>query len=448
MKKVLEAIKPFRMPIIVLGVFLVLYLIVGVIVPNIQSAVASKTPIVSIEATNDTVYSVNQEVVPKDFKVTGIHEDGKTTTVSSDSYEVSTGSVDPIGSTTTVTITMIDDPETEEDESLISCDVDVSIAREALVRFQCGYPNVEDVEGVLYSNGELCFEGHGDTLTFESGNFPWKDYDGMDSNPVRAVTFEEGVQPLNMDYWFSDIDTLIYVGKIPSSVVSMVETFEDCDSLTTGGDWSECTNLLNITSVYEDCDVFTSVPAIPSSVTNATRAFAGCVELLETPDTTNATSLVNASQMFIDCKKLISASIAPNATDISEMFRNNINLKDMPEIPASVTNMDSTFDGDISLMNLTLIPDSVEELSNCFANCQMLTGNLTIEAVTDSFGGMFSDAAVATSVNLVGSSPILHAYANTCDSGNITVNGEKPDENITSYDDAFPDTEEYLGLGI
>jgi hypothetical protein len=161
--------------------------------------------------------------------------------------------------------------------------------------------------------------------------------------------------------------------------------------------------------------------------------------MLETPDLTNATALVTAKGMFRDCKKLISASIAPNAEDISSMFTNNINLKDMPEIPSSVTNMENTFSGDISLRNLTMIPSSVEQLSNCFNNCQMLTGNITIEAVTDSFGGMFSGASVSTTVNLVGTSPILHAYANTCSSGNITVNGGTPDDSIRSYHDAYPE---------
>lgn len=114
--------------------------------------------------------------------------------------------------------------------------------RDAILRFNCGNPNLKSVKATLYDNGELCFEGKGDVLQFE--NFPWLDsYDQQDDYPIESVTFEDGVTPVVMDNWFNGLETLEYVGKLPSSIESLNATFSGCIALKEGADWSACTNL-------------------------------------------------------------------------------------------------------------------------------------------------------------------------------------------------------------
>jgi hypothetical protein len=119
------------------------------------------------------------------------------------------------------------------------------------------------------------------------------------------------------------------------------------------------------------------------------------------------------------------------------MFWRCINLKVMPQIPETVIDMRSAFADDVSLLDISTIPAGVEYLSGAFANCQLIHGEVAIHCDATDFGGMFGEACIATNVNLVGSSHMLHPYANTSTSGNVYVNGLRPNPNITDYGDVF-----------
>lgn len=432
LSKVLEALKPFKTAIIILLAALFFMIILGVIVPAIQKATSSKEPIIGIEATNDNKYKSSQELSLDDFSIVAKHKDGKKTQLSSEDVTISNTSLAPIGDTTNVTLYLKENPE-------ISCDVEVKIKREKVIGFQCGYPIVTDVIAVLYSNGELCFEGEGDVLVFGQGNYPWLNYDESDSFPIYAISFQKGVTPSNMNYWFEGLETLTYVEPIPSSVRTMVGTFEGCSSLTATADWSNTTSLLNINNTYKNCESLKETFPIPERVRTAQETFSGCSSLQFTADTSNSKSLVSTKYMYRDCNMLISAKIGESVTDMTGMFENCINLKLMPTIPPTVEIMDDAFVGNISLTSMTEIPISVKSMNSCFANCEMLTGELVINANALEFGGMFDNAAIATKVNLIGGSALLDAYGNTSTSGNVLVNGRTPNSSIHSYEDVFGD---------
>lgn len=446
--KILAQLKMFRVPLIILGVLAVLLVILGIVVPSVQTAIANSTPVVSITAENDKVYRRDGQISPEDFEVTAVHENGGKSKLSADEYKINRKSLRPIGKTTEVTITY------SANES-IQCKVKVQVDREAVVGFQVGYPEISDVTAVLYSNGELCFEGEGDVLVCNEGEYPWQDYEDMDEHPILSVSFEDGVTPTNMNYWFEGNETLSYVQPVPKSVQSMERTFAECTALEEAVDWSACTNLYNIDEVYADCTALTDAVPLTPSISSAYRAYAGCTSLVVCSDSTAASGLLNASEMYAGCSNLGSAQVGPSVENMSGMFMDCINLRQMPEIPSTVQDMSSAFancvvlgasDSDGGEANLlTSIPESVQNIKNAFANCQLLQGELSINCNAAEYSGVFSsETCKSTQVNLTGSSKLLDVYANTNEYQNVFVNGKSPDPSLTRYADVIseePDTE-------
>lgn len=426
MDTIVDIIKQFKVPIILLGVVLLSFILMGTVVPIIQEVNANKTPIEKITAENNKEYKNTDEILPQDFKVTAIHEDGAKTAVPTEEIELSRTTLNPVGDATTVTLTWSGD-------SSISCDVDVKVEREKILGFQCGYPNVENVIAVLYSNGELCFEGEGDTLISEKGKYLWQQkYDGSDNIPITSVTFQKTVRPSVMDYWFSGIETLTYVDAIPDSVRSMKGTFKDCVGLETMADWTNCGSLLNISECYQGCTGLKYTVPVPSNVNRANNAFTECLLLQKTPNLTDADSLTLCSEMFSGCEKLVSVTMPPNIEDMEGMFRECTNLQVMPSIPDSTKNMKDAFYKCTALKTLSAIPGNVEDMESCFRECYYIEGTAVINANPEDMGNAFDGACESTRLDLSGSSLILDAFANTCKYGNITVNGQKPIAEITS----------------
>lgn len=424
-----EIFERFKMPIIIGGGFIVLFILLGKVMPIIAEMNSNKTPIVGIEASNDINYGKTQEILATDFAISAIHEDGGKTSIDPSQVEVSRSYVNPIGAKTVVTLTYLPDPT-------ISCDVEVNVDRQKIVSFQCGYPNITNVVAVLYSNGELAFEGEGDVLTYEDQKYPWKQkYDNKDKNPITSISFGGGVQPTNFDGFFSGIETLVYIDKIPETVISMKGTFEDCTGLETMADWSDCHSLLNISECYKDCVSLKYTTEIPDHVVKATSAFEGCQSLQKTPSLTKAVSLVQADAMFKECSKLVSITMPPNVQVIDSMFKECINLHIMPTLPETILSMNSAFEGSTNLTTLTTIPESVKSMNKAFAKCDFITGECEINATPDDMNGCFDASCVTTKLNLTGKSLILDAFANSNKVGHITVNGEPAQTDIKSLND-------------
>lgn len=430
MKIAKELWTTFKKPILMIGAILIVFFLAKGVLPFIANQTANKTPIAEISAKNEKEYSKTQEIKKSDFTVKAKHESGKTSTLSNDDFELSKTSIDKTGSSTDLVITLKKNKD-------ISCKVKVKNKRKPIVSFECGNPKLSDVKAILYSNGELCFEGKGDVLIYDEGDFPWMDYEGEDDYPIEAVTFEDTVTPTSLDYFFSKIETLRYVKNIPSSVESMENTFSET-ALTKAPDVSNCVNLLNMSGTYSECESLKYVPALPSTVRNIDSICEDCISLEKAPDVTNATDVISAKKSFKNCKKLIEGNVPSSVQDMSEMYSSCINLKSMPEIPNTVKIMDNAFSDDVSLTNLTNIPESVESANSCFNNCTKISGILLINGNPSDYNSFFRGAATATKVDLQGSSKMLDILASTADNDNITVNGKAPDKAI-SYTDLVID---------
>ena len=193
--KILKDIwKTFQKPIILLAAFILVLLVVLKIVPAIKESAAEDSPVTKIIVTNNNTYAQGEEIAAGDFEVIAVHKNGAKTAIDTDKVKLSKTTPDPTGSITEVKVSA-------EGQS---CRVKVKNERNKIVTFECGNPDVSAVKAVLYSNGELSFEGVGDILAFTNAEFPWKSYEGDDDYPVKAVTFEETVTPSSMDGYFTE----------------------------------------------------------------------------------------------------------------------------------------------------------------------------------------------------------------------------------------------------
>ena len=425
MKRIIRELRPFKKPLILIGIILGMLLIFTQVIPTIREMDAKKTPIVSISAKNGRTYERNETIAASDFTIKAKHKSGKTSSVNADEVTLSTTKPQRVGKYTTVEITL-------NANKKISTTVKVKNRREKIAEFECGNPKKSDVKAVIYSNGELCFEGKGNVLQYEQGEFPWQD--SSDDYTITAVSFEKDVMPISMDYWFEGMEELTYIAPLPESVQSIVGMCTGCISLKSAPEWSQCTALLDATEAFYQCTALTKIPALPASLRNTTRMCADCGDLQTAPDMTSATGLQNATEMFSGCKKLTQTSTAPNLETMDGMYQDCINLESMPSIPASVVSMESTFSGATSLSKLQTIPPSVKNVTSCFEGCTKVSGELIVECNPTDYSGFLTDAANATQLNLTGSSRYLEVLANTSENGNILVNGKAPNPDVTSID--------------
>lgn len=407
---------PLRKVLMVIGILFGILLIYSYVHPLIRQAMVSDTPVVAIEGTCEKVFrTMDNSVKPEDISVYAVHEDETTHQLSPKEYEIVYDDIPKVGGAFSIPVRFTADDS-------ISCYIEASIKREKITDFACGFPNINDVHAVLYDNGELCFEGSGEMMVFNKGEQPWLEYDTDTDTPVRAVSFEKGVTPTNLNYICKGLDSLEYVDKLPDSVITMVGAFADCPLLSSTADWSGCTNLINAESGYSNNMSLVYIHPFPNSLRTAKLAFSDCTSLAYMPDMNNATNLYDVSGMFKNCTSITEAAIPPCATDISNMFNNCINLKAVPKIPETVTNMNSTFYNNVSLVSGNDIPGNVEDLRECFYGCELLRGKMNVYCDTEEYGNCFDGACVATYLTINGPSESLWLYAGTCLSGHVTVN--------------------------
>lgn len=423
MRRILKELRPFKKPLILIGIILLFLVIFTQVIPAIREMDANKTPVASIEAKNGKTYEKGDTIRVQDFQLTAVHESGKRSSLSRDDVKLSRTKPAKTGKYTEVTLTYKDNKE-------IQTTVKVKNSRNKLAAYACGSPSKGDVKAVLYSNGELCFEGEGNVLQFEQGEFPW--LNSEEDIPIQSVTFEEGVQPVSLDYWFEGLADLSYIAPLPASVQSIVGMCAGCEALETAPDWSGCTGLLDATEAYSGCTALKEIPALPASLRNTTRMCEDCAALQTAPDMTGAAGLENATEMFAACQELTATSTPPVLEVMDGMYQDCINLKAMPAISGTVRSMSGTFSGDISLSELSAIPASVQDISSCFEGCSRASGELKVDCTPEDYSGFLTGACNATRLNLTGGSRYLEVLANTCDSGNVLVNGKTPNPEATS----------------
>lgn len=428
---------------LVIAICAIIAIFIGLkIYGSVKTAIDSKSPIVSIYATCDRSFDGNEKFTENTdaFLIKAVRKSGKETEIDPDDVEFGQDKVNTYGETTDVNITY-----RVSDEESYTCVCSVENKRSKVVGFQCGYPRAADVVAILYSNGELCFKGTGDVLVWYEGEYPWttewweeKGIDEESIPSIKAVTFSEGVTPTNLNYAFEGLTSLEYVDKIPSSVRTMVRTFSGCTSLKNAADASEAEILLNMNGTYSGCTSLVNADIIPKNVRVAMNCFSGCTELQKGVDISEAEKLVNVDNMYENDTKLTSASLRDSITSMNSTFSECINLKQVQNFPSAVKDMEAAFSGCVSLSKFEyVVPETVTSLAGTFKNCEILAGEITINANTSAFEEVFTGACQATKVNLIGNSMLLDAYANTNDSENVYVNAVKPNSSIINYGDVF-----------
>lgn len=440
--KVINIVKRNKFIVIIAMAVLVAFIVVVSIVNKIRINKINNTPIVSIEVVCDHEFDTDEKFNKnlEYFKVTAHREGNIESELSTSNITFSQNHVNPYGKTTTVEITYVDENDKE-----YKCNTEVQNKRDKIVSFECGYPNVEKVVAVLYSNGELCFEGSGDTLVFYENEYPWltewwedEDIDEESVPEIKSVTFEEGITPTNLNYAFENCESLIYIDKIPSTVRTMVKTFAGCANLKNAADLSDANALLNMNYTYQGCTSLINSDIIPPNVRVANYTFEGCKNLQVGADMSNAENLVLINHMYENCHNLTSIVLRDGIKSMKYTFSECINLKFVTNFPTTVKYMDSTFSGCVSLSKFEyVIPSCVQDLSHCFSNCEILSGEIIVECNASYFEDMFLGACHATKINLKGNSMLLDAYANTNDMENAYVNGLKPNTSIVGYEDIF-----------
>lgn len=407
--------------IVLVAVLFTVFLVAFKLYNTKQVKATLKTPVVELTASNDKTYAAGQAILPEDFTVKEKHENGKTVTLDTDDFTLQPEVAAHTGATTPVVITKASDPSW-------TCEVDVKNKRVEVISFDVGYPNLEDVKATIYSNGELEFTGKGNVKNYEKKKMPWETYEDADDNPIVSVVFQDGVEPISMDYWFKGQEELKYINKIPASVQSMEYTLADCPSLETGPDWTACNALTNLTGTFSEDTSLTYVYPIPSSVTVMDAICSECTSLEIAPDMSEAVSVVYMQESFASCISLHEiGNLPPNVQSLSNAFYECINLEVAPQIPETVLSMPKTFNKCMALKTASAIPASVKDLSSTYAECPKLCGTLVIDANPDKYGSFLSKSVVSVSLNLTGSSQMLNILGLTRDdTANITVNGNNP----------------------
>lgn len=102
----------------------------------------------------------------KNFRVYGI-SGKKKQLLDADTYSVSPAKVPAHGHSVTVEVSSKAYPD-------IKAEITVLIDRDESVRYKIGRENPDDVEAILYSNGDLEISGKGSVRNFKSDSAPWK----------------------------------------------------------------------------------------------------------------------------------------------------------------------------------------------------------------------------------------------------------------------------------
>lgn len=289
------------------------------------------------------------------------------------------------GHSVTVTVSSVDTKK-------INAEITVLIEREESCRYKMGRNNPDDVEGILYTNGDLEIVGIGSVRTYKSGELPWKDND----NTVQRLTWiDPNAEPESLDYWFSgNTDYIETLCRIPDTVKSMVETFKGCTNMQSMPDLSGAVGLEDITSCAEGCTSLEESTELPGNIKLASRAFYGDTTLIRGADASACVKLENMQAMYSGCTVLAEVQIPDSAKDISNICEGDVNLK-TAEIPSAAEKMDSSFSGCVALETLNGdIPASCKSMGNAFSGCKFLTGDLMIHCTSKTtLSNAFSGAA-------------------------------------------------------
>ena len=341
-------------------ILLILVGVVFLVLPKFRKEAAPEKPeTIKVEAAEKS-YAAGSRLSEKNFRVYGI-SGKKKQLLDADTYSVSLAKVPAHGHSVTVEVSSKAYPD-------IKAEITVLIDRDESVRYKIGRENPDDVEAILYSNGDLEISGKGSVRNFKSDSAPWK------KDSVKRLTWiDPEAEVESMDYWFTGNDEYLEtLCRIPDTVRSMVETFKNATAMTSMPDMSGAVRLEDITSCAEGCIALEKAMELPGNIKQAKKAFYGDTALIEGADTTACMQLENMDSMYYGCMALASVQIPDSAKELSNICNGCVNLKEVH------------------------IPSSCTDSGNLFSGCKFLSGTLTVSCTSKTtLSSSFSDAATA-----------------------------------------------------
>ena len=147
-------------------ILLILVGVVFLVLPKFRKEAAPEKPeTIKVEAAEKS-YAAGSRISEKNFRVYGISGKQKQL-LDADTYSVSPAKVPAHGHSVTVEVSSKAYPD-------IKAEITVLIDRDESVRYKIGRENPDDVEAILYSNGDLEITGKGSVRNFKSDSAPWK----------------------------------------------------------------------------------------------------------------------------------------------------------------------------------------------------------------------------------------------------------------------------------
>lgn len=363
-------------------ILLILVGVVFLVLPKFRKEAAPEKPeTIKVEAAEKS-YAAGSRISEKNFRVYGI-SGKKKQLLDADTYSVSPAKVPAHGHSVTVEVSSKAYPD-------IKAEITVLIDRDESARYKIGRENPDDVEAILYSNGDLEIAGKGSVRNFKSDSAPWKKY-----SVKRLTWIDPEAEVESMDYWFTGNDEYLEtLCRIPDTVRSMVETFKNATAMTSMPDMSGAVRLEDITSCAEGCIALEKAMELPGNIKQAKKAFYGDTALIEGADTTACMQLENMDSMYYGCMALASVQIPDSAKELSNICNGCVNLKEV-HIPSAAQKMNSSFFGCTALESITgEIPSSCTDSGNLFSGCKFLSGTLTVSCTSrTTLSSSFSDAA-------------------------------------------------------
>jgi hypothetical protein len=385
----------------------------------------SNAPVTEMKATNNDEYKPGEEINPKDFKVMARHTDGKETQLGKNDFTVSPSKANGYKATTPVTITL--------KKTQLKIHTSVKNKRKKVCSWNVGNPAAKEVKAVYYDTGELSFEGAGNIMSFDDENAPWIANTKDEDIEIKSVTFGKDVTPKTLDYDFKNLESLTYVDPIPDTVESIRDAFSGCIKLKKMPDWSKADGLLDAENAFSGCTALTETYPTPANIVSLNDTFSGCESLIDAPDMSGSVNINSMEEAFMQCSKLVNVELPSKVKNLDRTFSSCINLETAPRVPDGTLSMNSTFAECTSLQTPTDIPASVTDVSGAFSECRQLGGKMRIDTATEEYSSMFSEAVSSRMLDLTGDSVQLTHMANTCETGNITVNGQTPAKESDSY---------------
>ena len=378
--------KHSTMPWLIGGGILVLAIAIGIVafLYTRKNDATITQRIVSISASARESYEAGEELDSGDVNVTAeLAENGGTVELDPGTYRVEPELVPAHGHDFEITVTL-----SLEDQDELETFATVLIEREELLRYDIGRTEPEQVQAVLYANGDMEIVGEGEVKQYKSSDIPWR------SDEVTYLTWiDPAAEVESMDYWFAG--SQVFGGMlcpVPDTVQSMVQTFYQCVAMQSVPDMTTGINLEDITECYSGSGVKDG-GVLPGNLKTAEGAFRDCVALIHAADSAACVRLANMKNCYSGCSALADTSTPDCAVNLAGAYQNCLNIK-TAVIPSSAQDLDSTFSGCSGLTSVTgEIPATCTNLAGTFRDCKFLSGDLRINCSTQSLSGTFSGAA-------------------------------------------------------